>query len=244
MDTTEIFKLNYNKISVITPSFNQGIFIEQTILSVIGQHYPNLEYIIIDGGSDDETLGIINKYDEYITHWVSEKDSGQSDAINKGFGMATGDILCWLNSDDYYLPGTLLNVNKNLSVNGPELLYGNCIHINEESNFLHGSYFNPFQKSDINEGDFINQPSSFWTKKAYEITGALRTDLHFGFDWEWYARAYSKGVKFIPSKTYFSVYRQHEKQKSNPNDTVRFNELISIGKSLKPKKYEFFMKNL
>lgn len=231
--------MNYSKISVVTPSFNQGKFIEQTILSVIGQQYPNLEYIIIDGGSTDETLSMIEKYNHAITYWVSEKDEGQSDAINKGFAMATGEILCWLNSDDYYLPGTLFHVNRKLNVNMPELIHGNCLHLNEATNFTHGSYFNQFEKLDILEGSFINQPSSFWTKKAFDLAGKLRPDLHFGFDWEWFARSFTLGVRFIPVHDYFSIYRLHENQKSNSTNLNRFAELYEIGKCLKPEKYDF-----
>jgi glycosyltransferase involved in cell wall biosynthesis len=231
--------VNYSKITVITPSFNQGQYIEQTILSVIGQCYPNLEYIIIDGGSTDGTVDIIKKYENDVTFWVSGKDAGQSDAINKGFAMGTGDILCWLNSDDYYLPGTLLAVNRKLDTEKPELVHGNCVHLNEADNFTHGSYFDPFENLDIYEGSFINQPSSFWTKKAFELAGGLRVDLHFGFDWEWYARAFTNGVRFIPANNYFSVYRLHSGQKSATSDLSRFKELLEIGGHLKPGKYNF-----
>src|SRR4051794_29425295 len=102
--------MNYPKISVITPSFNQAPFLEETILSIINQDYPNLEYIVIDGGSTDKSVDIIRKYEEKITFWVSEKDNGQSEAINKGFEKATGDIVCWINSDDILLPHALIKV--------------------------------------------------------------------------------------------------------------------------------------
>ena len=104
--------MEYPKITVVTPSYNQGQFIEATIQSVIGQQYPNLEYIVCDGGSTDETVEILKKYTDKITGWCSEKDQGQSDAINKGMRRATGDIVCWINSDDVLLPGTLHTVAK------------------------------------------------------------------------------------------------------------------------------------
>src|SRR4051812_42913167 len=97
----------FPKISIVTPSFNQGQYIEQTILSIINQGYPNLEYIIIDGGSTDNTFDIIKKYEKHITYWVSEADDGQSNALNKGLAKCTGDIFNWINSDDYLEQGTL-----------------------------------------------------------------------------------------------------------------------------------------
>lgn len=232
------------KISVITPSFNQAEFIEQTILSVIGQQYPNLEYIVIDGGSTDGTLEIIKKYEKNIHYWVSEKDAGQSNAINKGFKVATGDILCWLNSDDYYLPETLFTVASILINSKADLLHGNCIHINEKSNFTHGSYFDLEKKWDINHGDYILQPSSFWTRRTFELTGTLREDLHFGFDWEWFARANSVGVNFISTTRFLSVYRIHGEQKSNNENIERFKELIGIEKQFNPDKFVYINKKL
>ena len=113
----------YPKISVITPSYNQGIYIEETIQSVLNQNYPNLEYIIIDGGSNDSTVEVIKKYESKIDFWVSEKDKGQADAINRGFAKATGDILCWLNSDDYFFPDNQITpANPLCSRQYPEFL--------------------------------------------------------------------------------------------------------------------------
>src|ERR1051325_4216859 len=104
-------------ITIITPSYNQGQFIEETILSIINQDYPRLEFIIIDGGSTDNTVDIIKKYADRITYWVSEKDKGQSNAINKGLHKATGDIINWINSDDQLMPGALTAVAKHFLAN-------------------------------------------------------------------------------------------------------------------------------
>src|SRR5215468_10026487 len=105
------------KLSIVTPSFNQGRFLEETIRSVLTQNYPNLEYIIIDGGSTDETVDVIRKYQDKVNYWVSEKDRGQVDAINKGIEKCTGDIFGFINSDDVYLPGTFSAVIEHFQAN-------------------------------------------------------------------------------------------------------------------------------
>src|SRR4051812_48252088 len=122
--------MNLPKISIVTPTLNQGNFIEETILSVIGQNYPNLEYIILDGGSTDNTIEIIKKYEKHLAYWSSEPDKGQSDAINKGFKIATGDILGWINSDDYYMPGIFNHIGNKMNIQESELHFGNCFLFN------------------------------------------------------------------------------------------------------------------
>jgi glycosyltransferase involved in cell wall biosynthesis len=177
------------KISIITPSYNQGHFIEETITSVLDQNYPNLEYIIMDGGSKDDTVEVIKKYQRYITYWVSEKDKGQSDAINKGFRKATGDVINWLNSDDYYEPGTLLHVGEIFS--DPDVM-AYC----GKSRIFSSDHERPSPGTDIYNDNLektigwarIDQPETFFRKMALDESGYLNENLHFVMDKDLWVR--------------------------------------------------------
>lgn len=172
------------KISVITPSYNQGNYIEKTIRSVIGQDYENLEYIIIDGGSTDSTCEIIKKYEEKITYWQSKRDNGQADAINQGFAKATGDILCWLNSDDYFLPGALKTIGG-LDWDNYDGVVGIGHKIDHTGKIIYTPKVPALNYSTflrwIGYGNFM-QPACFFSSRAWDNCGPLTTKYNYCFD--------------------------------------------------------------
>ena len=218
------------KISVITPSFNQGRFIEYTILSVISQQYPHMEFIILDGGSTDNTVEIIRKYEKHISYWQSKEDNGQASAINEGFKRATGSILCWINSDDMYLPGVFNRIVGYLTREmPPRIVFGNCIHIGDESGKVRGSSVTrAHERFDLSLCDYIIQPSSFWNRSAWEVTGQLNEGMRFAFDWDWFIRAKRASVDLLPLAEYFSIYRIHKEHKSGTARDKRIEELKTI----------------
>lgn len=180
------------RISIITPSYNQGRFLEQTLRSVLLQGYPDLEYIVIDGGSTDDSVGIIRRYDRWLTHWVSEKDRGQSHAINKGFAQATGQVLCWLNSDDYYLPGALHTVGSMLAdETGHHALVGHCLRVHDDGEppcLLHGHYPGRRRLLEFWDGYQMHQPSIFWRREVLRKVGWLDESLHLIMDFDYWVR--------------------------------------------------------
>ncbi|WNJ16405.1 glycosyltransferase family 2 protein [Pontibacter sp. G13] len=237
---------NYPKISIITPSFNQAQFLEDTILSVLGQEYPNLEYIIMDGGSNDGSKEIIEKYADRLTYWQSEPDNGQADAINAGFARATGDILGWVNSDDMYMPGTLHYMAKQFEqVKEPTIFFGNSVHIFEEHTGIFGSKVQQkHEMYDLSLVDYIIQPSSFWNRATWERVGPLNEKMHFGFDWAWFIEAERAGVDFRPLKRYMSVYRKHDAHKSGSGGEKRDQELLKLYETYNtPAQVEAFKKH-
>lgn len=220
--------MDYPKISVVIPSFNQGRYIERTILSVIGQSYPDLEVIVVDGGSTDETVEIIKRYEKSLTYWVSEKDRGQGHAINKGFRRATGSILAWLNSDDQYLPGTLLDVARQMGpTDEPKALHGGCVHLYEGSSQAVTDIAKVIPPGRLRVNDLILQPGTFWTRALWERTGEIDESYHYLMDWDWFIRAAEVG-RFVRSTSIFAIYLHHEGHKTGTGGEKRAREVLRL----------------
>jgi glycosyltransferase involved in cell wall biosynthesis len=217
------------KISVITPSYNQGHFIEETIHSVLGQNYPNLEFSVFDGGSTDQTVEVLKKFSSGLSFWRSEPDAGQAAAINEGFQRATGDIFCWLNSDDLHFENTLSTVADLLGpcLDQPVVVYGGCVIFDDRTRRQETRPATPFSQSLLETVEFFDQPSVFWTRKAWEMVGPLDENLHYGFDWEWFLRA-GKVCRFVRTDAMLSCYRIHETHKSATGGKKRWLELLAI----------------
>ena len=222
-------------ISVVTPSYNQGRFIEQTILSVLEQKYPELEYLILDGGSQDGTVKILREYDANLTFWRSGKDRGQAAAINEGFQRSSGKILCWLNSDDLHLRHTLRTIGNILAdrLDEPLIVYGGCELFDDRTQTKELRPAVAFDGALLAVSDFLDQPSVFWTRKAWEMVGPLDESLHYGFDWEWFLRA-SKVCRFISIDQTLSRYRIHAGHKSGSGGKTRWLELLKIVRTHSP----------
>ena len=213
-------------ISIVTPSYNQAKYIEQTIQSVLEQDYPRVEYLVVDGLSTDNSVEVIKKYSlesdsllsdnqsRSIDWWVSEKDSGQGEAINKGLSRTTGEIVAWLNSDDYYLPGTLAAVVKAFE-EYPDvvMVYGDMLAVDE-----HGQTFNTLKYKQLSLQDLlcfqiIGQPSVFFRREAYEKTNGLDTTFHFLLDHHLWIRIAQHG-KILHVPQTWSAARYHAEAKN------------------------------
>ena len=216
------------RISIITPSYNQGRFLEETIRSVFSQGYPNLEYIIVDGGSTDQSVEVIRRYAPQLAYWISEKDQGAADAIRKGFERATGDIFAYLNSDDSYLPGALVAAARAMD-DKTDFVYGNTFWIDAEGRRLGDRRQTPIDKLGYLYGGFdLQQPSTFWRRDLYLKAGGINPGFSFAFDTDLFFRFVKAGARFKHVRQYFSCYRIHPDSKSFKDSSVLERELSNI----------------
>jgi glycosyltransferase involved in cell wall biosynthesis len=206
------------KVTIVTPSFNQASFLEETILSVINQDYPNIEYVIIDGGSKDGCLDIIRKYEDRLAYWVSEPDRGQSDAVNKGWRRSTGDILAWINSDDYYEPNAVQMAVKLLRENPQSAMVCGSLNIVDDKNrFIRLEKSTPVDfKAVLRRNGFwtIQQTSVFIRREVIADVGMLDEDMHLVMDLDLWTRI---GLKYeiYYSDFVFANFRDWKKSKTN-----------------------------
>lgn len=198
------------RISIVTPSYNQAQFLERTIISVLNQGYPNLEYIIIDGGSTDGSLEIIKKYERYLAYWVSEPDKGQSDALNRGFARSTGEILAWLNSDDMYLPEALFKVADMFRKHpSAALVYGDYIKVDADDRCVALRRQPSFDyQICLHSYTIAMQPASFFDRKAFFEVGGLDPSLHYTMDYDLILRLARYG-EVLHIGEYVAAFRFH-----------------------------------
>lgn len=204
-------------VSIVTPSFNQGRFIERTIRSVLCQNYQNIEFIIIDAMSTDETHSILRKYNRYVSKIVREKDEGQADAIDKGFRLASGTILAYLNSDDCYASPRVVSDVVNSFYERPDvdLIYGRRYIVDEKGFYLHSYPYRRFNKEEVLVADYLPQECCFWTREIYEKSGnRLDPSYQFAMDYELFLRFLEHGAEFLSVDSVFGLFRKHDEQKT------------------------------
>jgi len=221
-------KNRWPKISIITPSYNQGKYIERTIKSILDQRYPNLEYIVMDGGSTDETLDILKKYNKKII-WISEKDKGQTDAINKGLRIATGDIVAYLNSDDTYEKDTFKTVAKFFLENPTEkFVYGRGKHIDENDKYIEDYPNSPTDYLGLHGQCHICQPTAFWKKEIIDKQIGLFNDkLRYAMDYDYWIRV-SKKFKLNFINKYLANTRLYQDTKTLGQKVPVHKEIIQV----------------
>jgi glycosyltransferase involved in cell wall biosynthesis len=216
-------------VSIVTPSFNQARFLEATMQSVFSQDYPRIEYSVVDGGSTDGTVEIIKKYEGRLAWWVSEQDKGQTDAINKGFARANGEILAWLNSDDTYEPGAVSAAVDYLQEH-PEvgMVYGDCNFINESGRVI--GKFNSAQTDYrlLRQGYVhIPQQTMFFRADLWREVGPLDTSFYFAMDYDLWTRiAAGSEVKYVPQT--WANFRLHTSGKTIIADDRCWPEMIRV----------------
>ncbi|MBI5937533.1 MAG: glycosyltransferase [Betaproteobacteria bacterium] len=207
---------NPPRISIVTPSYNQAAFLEQTIKSVLDQGYPNLEYVVQDGGSKDGSREVLERYSAEFSHWESAPDGGQTNAINLGFRHTTGEIMAYLNSDDLLLTGTLHYVADYFAKHPDvDVIYGHRINIDEVGLEVGRWVMPPHDGAVLSWADFIPQETLFWRRRIWDrIGGSLDESFHFAMDWDLLLRFRDAGAKFVRLPRFLAAFRVHPQQKT------------------------------
>lgn len=219
--------MDYPKISIVTPCYNAEKYIEQTIVSILDQNYPNLEYIIIDGGSRDRTVEIIKKYEKQLSYWISETDKGQSDAINKGLQKCTGDVFNWINADDYLLPGALELVGKNFMNSECNILCTPTFFLHPDgSQSINGITNTKDEVNTLLNTRGLNQMGMYWKLAKIKQLGGVNTEFRYSMDldlWKRYLLTFGKAY-IQNSEQVTAVFRFHEESKTG----IDLNDNLSV----------------
>lgn len=219
---------NWPRITVVTPSFNQGQFVEATLRSVLLQGYPNLEFIVLDGGSSDDSVDAIRRYEKSLTYWHSRSDRGQADALAAGFKMATGSIYCWLNSDDILLPGSLRRIGTLFARHRRvDVVYGNRLVIDRDGAVI-GRHIWPWHLTSAHWalGQPLAQECCFWRREVYEKVGGIDSSKFFIMDYDLFFRMWRVG-RFRKTTDFLGCLRTHAGTKNSRHADIWRRELAA-----------------
>lgn len=217
-------------ISIVTPSFEQGAYLERTIRSVLNQNYSALEYVVQDGASADETVEILRRLDPLLDDWRSEPDEGQADAINRGFARTAGEIMAWLNSDDLLLPGALAYVARYFAEHpGVDVVYGNRVMIDEDDRQI-GVWILPAHNDEaLTLADFVPQETLFWRRRIWDrVGGRVDSDFKFALDWDLLLRFRAAGARIVRLPRFIGAFRVHAQQKTTVDNLVGLEECDAL----------------
>jgi hypothetical protein len=209
------------RISIVTPSYNQGHFIEATLRSVLDQDYPELEYVVQDGGSTDDTAAVVRRYEDRLARFVSAPDDGQADAINRGFEGTTGEIMAYLNSDDLLLPGSLAFAARYLA-DHPDVdaVYGQRVIVDEADHAI-GAWVTPPHDDDmLGLSNVVPQETLYWRRSAWDRVGGMDASFQFALDWDFLVRLRDSGARIVRVNRYLGAFRAHGQQKSQAELSV------------------------
>jgi glycosyltransferase involved in cell wall biosynthesis len=212
------------RIAIVTPSYNQARYLRATIDSVLAQSYPNLAYIVEDGGSTDGALQLLESYGDQIV-WRSERDTGQASAVNRGFTRIDGEIMAYLNSDDVLLPGTLAYVAQAfLADPDVDIVYGHRIFIDADGSEIGRWVLPPHEGKVLKWADYIPQETMFWRRRVWDKVGQIDESFHYALDWDFVLRAQAAGFHFRRLPRFLACFRVHDEQKSTAMAEVGNNE--------------------